>query len=123
MRLNDAILTPFNHIWVALSGRDGTVRINTNIDPTTVGNGDTILTTTEAGGTAVLGEYLTHPNGMSGNPSRTTVDANGDVWVGNRNEGAEKKALKLAEQANRAIPNNAIIQGTWLHLAACRAQP
>jgi streptogramin lyase len=24
---------------------------------------------------------------MGGNPSRTTVDANGDVWVGNRNEG------------------------------------
>lgn len=42
----------------------------------------------EAGGTAMPGEYLNHPNLMSGNPSRTTVDVNGDVWVGNCNEGA-----------------------------------
>lgn len=86
VRLNDAILTPFNHIWVALSGRGTVARIDTNVNPTTIGNGDTTLTTAEASGTAVLGEYYSAPNGMSRNPSRTTVDANGDVWVGNRDE-------------------------------------
>lgn len=88
VRLNDQIITPFNHIWVALSGRDSAVRIDTNVNPTTIGDNNTILTTAEAGGTAVKGEYLTRPNAMGGNPSRTTVDANGDVWVGNRNEGS-----------------------------------
>lgn len=86
VRLNDQILTPFNHIWVALSGRDSVVRIDTNVNPSAIGDGNSFLTALEAGGTAVRGEYLSHPNTMAGNPSRTTVDANGDVWVGNRNE-------------------------------------
>lgn len=34
----------------------------------------------------VVGEYLTAPSGMASNPSRTTVDGYGNVWVGNRNE-------------------------------------
>ena len=34
----------------------------------------------------VIGEYLTAPAGMAANPSRTTVDGYGNVWVGNRNE-------------------------------------
>ena len=34
----------------------------------------------------VLGEYRTAPNGLSRNPSRTTVDSAGNVWVGNRDE-------------------------------------
>lgn len=34
----------------------------------------------------VVGEYLTAPFGMQTNPSRTTVDGYGNVWVGNRNE-------------------------------------
>ena len=88
VRLNEAILTPFSHIWVALSGRDAAARIDTNTNPALIGDGDSFLTPLEAGGAAVLGEYLTHPDGMSGNPSRTTVDKNGDVWVGNRNEGS-----------------------------------
>lgn len=32
----------------------------------------------------VLGEYKSAPNGKYGNPSRTTVDADGSVWLGNR---------------------------------------
>ncbi|MDA8136643.1 MAG: PEP-CTERM sorting domain-containing protein [Desulfobacteraceae bacterium] len=84
VRLNDAILTPFNHIWVALSGRGTVARIDTNVNPTTLGNGDTYLTEAEASGMAVLGEYYTAPSGLGRDPSRTTVDANGDVWVGNR---------------------------------------
>jgi YVTN family beta-propeller protein len=110
VRLNDAILTPFNHIWVALSGRDAAVRIDTNVNPLAIGNGDSYLTALEAGGTAVLGEYLTRPNGMAGNPSRTTVDANGDVWVGNRNEssGGLGSVTKIS-----ASPTGTTSSGTW----------
>lgn len=57
----------FNFIWVAASARGTVVKIDTL-------TGD------------VLGEYRTAPQGMATNPSRTTVDANGNVWVGNRNE-------------------------------------
>lgn len=35
---------------------------------------------------AILGEYLTAPDGMGRNPSRTTVDQQGNVWVSNRDE-------------------------------------
>jgi streptogramin lyase len=34
----------------------------------------------------VFGEYRTAPNGFARNPSRTTVDSAGNVWVGNRDE-------------------------------------
>src|SRR5688572_23388341 len=34
----------------------------------------------------ILGEYRTAPNGLLRNPSRTTIDAAGNVWVGNRDE-------------------------------------
>lgn len=67
LQLNPNIVTTFNHIWVAASGRGTVVRINTD-------SGE------------VLGEYYTAPNGMGRDPSRTTVDINGDVWVGNRAE-------------------------------------
>jgi hypothetical protein len=83
VKLDESILTPFDHIWVSLSGRDGVARIDTNfVDP----DGVVTLADSAAGNGAVFGEYLSRPNGMQGNPSRTTVDANGDVWVGNRNE-------------------------------------
>jgi hypothetical protein len=86
LQLNPDITTPFNHIWVAASGRGTAIRIDTNVNPTTIGNLDSVLTTAEAGGVAVKGEYYTAPSGLQRNPSRTTVDQNGDVWVGNRNE-------------------------------------
>ncbi|UCH82945.1 MAG: T9SS type A sorting domain-containing protein [Candidatus Latescibacterota bacterium] len=57
----------FPYINVACSGRGTMVRINT-----------------ETG--EILGEYRTAPEGRSLNPSRTTVDAYGNVWIGNRNE-------------------------------------
>ena len=83
VKLNQSIVTPFDHIWVSMAGRDAVVRIDTNFnDP----DGFVSLAESAAGAGAVFGEYLTRPNGMGGNPSRTTVDANGDVWVGNRNE-------------------------------------
>ena len=34
----------------------------------------------------VIGEYLTAPNGKARNPSRTTVDKDGNCWVTNRDE-------------------------------------
>ncbi|MFN3307198.1 MAG: hypothetical protein ACK42Z_08455, partial [Candidatus Kapaibacteriota bacterium] len=58
----------------------------------------------------IVGEYYTYPNGQ-GNPSRTTVDALGNVWVGNRNDncGATKIALVVGgtrcDSLGRPNPN------------------
>ena len=60
----------FNFIWVAASARGSIVKIDT-----------------VTGG--ILGEYQSAPDGMGRNPSRTTVDANGNVWTGNRDEAAD----------------------------------
>jgi streptogramin lyase len=59
--------TAFNFIWVAASARGTIVKIDT-------------LTG------AILGEYQSAPDGLGRNPSRTTVDANGNVWAGNRSD-------------------------------------
>ncbi|WP_253256817.1 Ig-like domain-containing protein [Microcystis aeruginosa] len=80
LQLNDTLATLFDHIWVALSGRGGVVKINTRYNDLDDG------VTDEENFGAVLGEYQTHPDGLGGNPSRTTVDLDGDVWLGNRNE-------------------------------------
>ena len=58
---------PFPVIWVAASTRGTIVRIDT-----------------ETG--EVLGEYYSAPDGRGRNPSRTTVDLEGSVWSGNRDE-------------------------------------
>jgi streptogramin lyase len=58
---------PLPFVYIACSGRGTLVRID-------VGTG------------AVLGEYLTAPDGRARNPSRTTVDKFGNCWVGNRDE-------------------------------------
>jgi len=49
-------------------------------------SGRNTVTRAEVNTGNVVGEYLTRPNGMGGNPSRTTVDAYGNAWVGNRDE-------------------------------------
>jgi streptogramin lyase len=59
--------TPFPFINVAASARGTIVRIN-------VDTGE------------IIGEYLSSPEGRARNPSRTTVDAFGNVWAGNRDE-------------------------------------
>jgi len=64
LQLDDAV-NPFGFIWVANSGEGTIVKMNT-----------------ETG--EVMGEYKTSPDGTYGNPSRTTVDKDGSVWVGNR---------------------------------------
>ena len=67
LQLDDTI-TPYDVIWVACSARGTVVRIDVNTG-------------------AILGEYLTAPEGRALNPSRTTVDVDGNVWVTNRDEG------------------------------------
>lgn len=57
----------FNFIWVAVSTKGTVVKIDTRTGE-------------------VLGEYYTAPGGALRNPSRTTVDQKGNVWVTNRNE-------------------------------------
>lgn len=106
VQLDPGILTPFDHIWVALSGRDGVVRIDTNH---VEADGFVTLAESAAGSGAVLGEYLSRPAGMSGNPSRTTVDQNGDVWVGNRNQASGGgSATKIS-----ASPTGTTSTGVW----------
>lgn len=107
VRLSDTILTPFNHIWVALSGRGTAVRINTNhVDP----DGRVTLADSAAGNGAVFGEYRTAPQGRPANPSRTTVDQNGDVWVGNRDEGSGGMGSVSKLSAN---PTGTTSTGIW----------
>ena len=73
----------FNFIWVAASARGTIVKIDT-----------------ETG--AILGEYQSAPNGQARNPSRTTVDANGNVWAGNRDEssGGKGSVVHIGLQEN-----------------------
>jgi len=58
---------PLPFVNVACSARGTIARINVNTG-------------------VVIGEYLTSPNGRLRNPSRTTVDKYGNVWVTNRDE-------------------------------------
>lgn len=58
---------PFGFIWIAVSTKGTVVKIDT-----------------ETG--AILGEYRSSPDGMAKDPSRTTVDHDGNVWVTNRAE-------------------------------------
>jgi DNA-binding beta-propeller fold protein YncE len=59
--------SPLPFLWVAASARGTIIKINT-----------------ESG--QILGEYRSAPDGLGRNPSRTTVDLNGAVWAGNRDE-------------------------------------
>ncbi|MBL9149908.1 MAG: hypothetical protein JNM94_14555 [Phycisphaerae bacterium] len=75
----NAQASPLPFIWVAASGRGTIIKINT-----------------ESG--QIMGEYLSAPNGMGRNPSRTTVDLNGSVWAGNRDEagGGKGSVVQIA---------------------------
>jgi YVTN family beta-propeller protein len=107
IRLPSVILTPFNHIWVAASGRGTAVRIDTNhVDP----DGRSTLADSAGGNGAVLGEYRTAPLGQPANPSRTTVDQNGDVWVGNRDQGNGGLGSVAKLSAN---PTGTTSTGVW----------
>jgi RHS repeat-associated protein len=66
--------SPFNFIWVAVSSKGTIVKIDTDTGQ-------------------VLGEYLSSPTGQPKDPSRTTVDHNGNVWASNR---AGNSVLRVA---------------------------
>lgn len=82
LQLNDTG-EAFNFIWVAASLRGTIVKIDTVTG-------------------AILGEYQSAPNFMARNPSRTTVDANGNVWAGNRDEasGGRGSVVHIGLQEN-----------------------
>lgn len=107
VRLDDVVLTPFNHIWVAMSGRGTAVRINTDHQDA---DKRVTLVDSAAGNGAVYGEYRTAPQGQATDPSRTTVDKNGDVWVGNRAQAgaAGGSVVKLS-----ATPTGTTSTGVW----------
>ncbi|MFC2173340.1 hypothetical protein ACFLU6_12005 [Acidobacteriota bacterium] len=66
LQLNTTTKTlPF--LWIAVSSEGTTIKVDTSTGE-------------------ILGEYTTSPEGMDKNPSRTTVDHYGNVWVGNRDE-------------------------------------
>ena len=72
----------FPYIWIANSG-EGTIsklatRDHYRKSPQT-GEQELVKVGQE------LGRYRTGPENANGNPSRTTVDQDGNVWVGNRN--------------------------------------
>jgi streptogramin lyase len=76
--------TTFPFVWVAASARGTIVKIHTKTG-------------------AIVGEYLTSPDGMGRDPSRTTVDLLGNCWVANRAEfsfcaGVEKGSVARVGQ-------------------------
>ncbi|MCP4364272.1 MAG: hypothetical protein GY800_03115 [Planctomycetes bacterium] len=88
----DDTTEPFNFIWMAVSSKGTVVKVDT-----------------ETG--EVLGEYRTAPQGRGLNPSRTTVDLNGNVWVGNRNENGSVPA----GAASPGIPTTNRRMGSVVH--------
>ena len=67
LQLDTTAPEPLPFIWIACSARGTVVRVDVNTGQ-------------------VLGEYRTAPQGRGLNPSRTTVDFEGNVWTANRNE-------------------------------------
>ncbi|MGC9420106.1 MAG: VPLPA-CTERM sorting domain-containing protein, partial [Rhodovulum sp.] len=115
VQLDPNIVTQFDFIWVAASGRGTAVLIDTDYDDATdgiVNDGVASLAESQAGSGAVLGEYRTAPSGRATNPSRTTVDINGDVWIGNRDEssGGLGSAVKITATPGEGATTSS---GTW----------
>uniref|UniRef100_UPI003D0CF05F carboxypeptidase regulatory-like domain-containing protein n=2 Tax=Sulfurimonas sp. TaxID=2022749 RepID=UPI003D0CF05F len=73
LQLDEAVQT-FDVIWVSSSGTGTIVKIDTKTGK-------------------ILGEYRSAPSGRQTNPSRTTVDKDGNVWAGNRNETSGKGSV------------------------------
>ena len=92
---NDELkLTPsftFPFVWVPASARGTIVKINANTG-------------------AVVGEYWSAPQNMAHDPSRTTVDQNGNVWAGNRAEasGGQGSVVQIGlKEAGQCVDRNA----------------
>ncbi len=73
-------------LWVAVSGKGTVVKIDTDTGQ-------------------VLGEYWSSPSGQPKNPSRTTVDMNGNVWTANR-DGNSVVHIGLVEEDQCVDRNN-----------------
>lgn len=89
----NAQTAPPPFIWVACSQRGTVVRID-------VANGN------------IIGEYKTAPDGRSKNPSRTTVDLYGNVWVGNRDEASSIKIDGVTLPRGSVVKIGVTIGGT-----------
>jgi len=92
LQLNETT-TPFPFVNIAASALGTIVRIDVNTG-------------------TVLGEYNTAPDGMGKDPSRTTVDQLGNVWVANRGEGGESPPGSGTPRGSIARVG-LIIGGTW----------
>lgn len=102
--------TVFPFVNIAASGRGTMIRIDVNTGE-------------------ILGEYVTSPAGMGRNPSRTTVDLFGNVWVANRDEigesgGEEKGSLtrigivvggRRADAEGAPDPTGGYLEGPFQH--------
>lgn len=80
---------PLPFVNIAGSGRGTLVRIDVNTG-------------------SVIGEYFTAPNGLGRDPSRTTVDRLGNVWVSNRAEAGVSQGVSKGSVARVGI----VIGGT-----------
>ena len=79
----DQTTSPFGFIWVSNSQRGTIAKIDTATG-------------------VVLGEYWSSPAGRGRNPSRTSVDAGGNVWAGNRAEstGGQGSVVQIGLEEN-----------------------
>ncbi len=100
----DDTTRPFEFIWVAVSSKNTIVKIDTKTG-------------------AVLGEYRSAPQSSGkGDPSRTTVDKNGSVWVGNR-AGGSVVHIGLEENGRCVDRNGNNVIDTSTGLGDIRAWP
>lgn len=84
------VTSTFPFIWIALSGRGTIAKVD-------------IVTG------KILGEYYSAPNGCGRNPSRTTVDLNGNVWASNRDEssGGKGSIVRIGlKEKNQCVDRN-----------------
>lgn len=90
IKINDEA-EAFNRLWVANSSKGTIVKFDTQTG-------------------AILGEYKTSPDGQPRNPSRTTVDLNGNVWATNR-DGNSVVRIGLVENGQCVDKNsNGVIE-------------
>lgn len=66
--------TPLPYLWIPASARGTVARIYTGNDPNVAQLGE------------VVGECLSAPDAPGANPRRTSVDLDGNVWVGNKDD-------------------------------------
>ena len=99
----DSTTQTLNFIWVAVSTKGTVVKINTATG-------------------AIIGEYSTSPSGQAKDPSRTTVDQNGNVWATNR-DGNSLVHIGLVENGQCVDRNNNGVIDTSTGFNDIRAWP